>query len=33
MAIDKRVIAGLLLFALVLLVGFFFVEYLPHIGS
>ena len=31
MAIDKLVIAGLLILALILLGGFYFVEFLPHI--
>jgi len=33
MTVDKLVISGLLFLAVLLLIGFFLVEYLPHIGS
>lgn len=33
MATDKLVIIGLLLCAVLLLLGFYYFEYLPHIGS
>lgn len=33
MAIDKLVIAGLLILALILLGGFYFFEFLPHIKN
>jgi len=33
MTTDKKVIGTVLLCAIVLLLGFYFVEFLPHIGS
>jgi len=33
MATDKLVISAILILAVILLVGFYFVEYLPHIGG
>jgi len=33
MTTDKKMIIGLLLCAALLLLGFYFFEYLPHIGS